>query len=374
MSAAGKPLTRAQKTVLGLAFVPMVGTGLAGGFGTYTNISNAYGRGTAVGAVAAGEGATAVLALVLLGLTMLGQSSPLVIRSGLWALPAAASAMSSMAAKSPGEIVIYALTPMGMTASAEGAAFLARRIVVHRDGRDAESERHAAEVIQALAYQRAMAANHPDEKVRRKSELAAWKLARKVGTGDLALADRLLDVQRDRITAGADSALVAMFGASTTPALTTGSAPGTPAIESTQTIPYRSTSDREKSTDREPAAPDLPAAEEPAPALAAAPAPVPADIDPAADSTRPVVVVAADGPRPRRATGRVPESARSAAPTRSRDELLAEARSLTESWSAKELTADRLRKTLRTSPANGRMLRDTLRGEREAAATAADVA
>ncbi|MEW1634500.1 conjugal transfer protein [Streptomyces sp. NPDC093801] len=370
MSAAGKPLTPAQKTVLGLAFVPMVGTGLAGGFGTYTNISTAYGSGTAVGAVAAGEGATAVLALVLLGLTMLGQSSPLVIRSGLWALPAAASAMSSMAAKSPGEIVIYALTPMGMTASAEGAAFLARRIVVHRDGRDGEAERRAAEVVQALAYHRARAEHHPDEKVRRKSELEAWKLARKVGTGDLALGDRLLDVQRDRITAGADSALAAMFDTPTTPALTAESTHPTPAIESGQTGTYRSTLDREESADREPLAPALPTAEVAVPVVDMAPDPVPADVGPAVESTRPAMVVAADRPRPRRATGRVPESARSATPTRSRDELLAEARSLTEAWSVKELTADRLRKTLRTSPANGRMLRDTLRREREASAAA----
>ncbi|MFE1556807.1 conjugal transfer protein [Streptomyces sp. NPDC058734] len=374
MNAAGKPLTTAQKVVLGLAFVPMVGTGVGGGYGTYTNISTAYGSGTAVGAVAAGEGATAVLALVLLGLTMLGQSSPLVIRSGLWALPAAASAMSAMAAKTPGEIVIYALTPMGMTASAEGAAFLARRIVVHRDGRDAESERRAAEVVQALAYRRAMAAGHPDEKVRRKSELEAWKLARKVGAGDLALGERLLDVQRDRITAGADAALIGMFGDSTAPALPaaeveveldrpTRSIDPTPAIESAQTGAYRSTSDRAESADEEATPPALPAVEKPAPAKG----------DGAPD---PVLVptpraVAADRVRPRRATGRVPEAARSTRTIRTADDLLAEARSLTESWSVGELTADRLRKTLRTSPANGRMLRDVLRGERQAN-TAAD--
>lgn len=86
MSVTGKPLSRGQKVVLGAAFVPMLGTGVAGGVGTYSNISTMFGSGTAVGAVAAGEGATAVLAIVLLGLTMLGQSSPRVIRAGLWAL------------------------------------------------------------------------------------------------------------------------------------------------------------------------------------------------------------------------------------------------------------------------------------------------
>ncbi|MFV2117056.1 hypothetical protein ACE14D_00795, partial [Streptomyces sp. Act-28] len=197
----------------------MVATGVAGGYGTYSNIRAAYGEGTAVGAVAAGEGATAVLALLLLGLTMLGQSSPLAIRAGLWALPVAASVMAATAATSGGERVIYALTPMGMTAAAEGAAFLARRIVVHRDGRDAEAEHRAAAVVQALAYHRARAAHHPDEKVRAKSELKTWKLARKVGTNDLALGDRLLDVQRHRVTDGADAALAAMFGTPTRSAL-----------------------------------------------------------------------------------------------------------------------------------------------------------
>lgn len=221
MSVTVRPLGRLQKVVLGAAFVPMLATGGAGGYGTYTNIKAAFGSGTAVGAVAAGEGATAVLAIVLLGLTLLGQSSPRTIRAGLWALPAAASAMSVTAAKTPGEMVIYAITPMGMTASAEGAAFLARRIVVYRDGRDAEAEAHAAAIVQALAYHRARAANHPDEKVREKSERTSWKLARKVGAGDLALGDRLLDVQRQRVTAGADAALADMFGVPTTPALTT---------------------------------------------------------------------------------------------------------------------------------------------------------
>ncbi|MFD9264166.1 conjugal transfer protein, partial [Streptomyces sp. NPDC059538] len=56
MNALGQGLSRAQKAVLTAAFVPMVATGVAGGFGTYSNISAAYGAGTALGAVAAGEG------------------------------------------------------------------------------------------------------------------------------------------------------------------------------------------------------------------------------------------------------------------------------------------------------------------------------
>ncbi|MCW7989113.1 conjugal transfer protein [Streptomyces platensis subsp. clarensis] len=212
-----RPLTKAQKIVLTAAFVPMLATGVAGGLGTFSNISRAYGAGTALGAVAAGEGATAVLALVLLGLTMLGQSSPLVIRAGLWALPAAASVMAAMAADDPGRTVIYAVTPMGMCVSAEGMAFLARRIVVHQDGRDAEAEVKAAAVVQALAYHRARAANHPGTRAKKASERKSWKLARKVGRGDASLGVRLLDIQRERVTDGADAALAGMFSVAATP-------------------------------------------------------------------------------------------------------------------------------------------------------------
>ncbi|WP_432020834.1 hypothetical protein [Streptomyces sp. 1222.5] len=220
VTASPRKLTRGQALVLTAAFVPMVATGGFGAIGTFSNISHMYGKGTAAGAVAAGEGATAVLALVLLGLTMLGQASPWPVRAGLWALPAAASAMSAMAAPDTGRVVIYALTPMGMSVSAEGAAFLARRIVVHRDGRDPEAERKTAELVQALAYHRARAANHPDAKVQAESERESWKLAEKVGVGDVTLGVRLVDVQRERVTEGADAALAAMFGMPVTPTVT----------------------------------------------------------------------------------------------------------------------------------------------------------
>ncbi|WP_328488119.1 conjugal transfer protein [Streptomyces zaomyceticus] len=375
MSATGKELSRLQRIVLGAAFVPMLATGGAGGYGTYTNIKAAFGSGTAVGAVAAGEGATAVLAIVLLGLTLLGQSSPKLIRAGLWALPAAASAMSVTAAKSPGEMVIYAITPMGMTASAEGAAFLARRIVVYRDGRDAEAEAHAAAIVQALAYHRARAANHPDEKVRAKSERTSWKLARKVGAGDLALGDRLLDVQRQRVTAGADAALAAMFGATiAAPNITAGS--DVPAVElevDRSSRPIDSSYTEESPQSRmERSTSDLPV-----PALTPAPTgPSPDDLfapevsapGPAERSIGRASVMAADKPVRRRATGRVPQVARSVQPRRTKDELLAEARQLTVSWAVDQLTADGIRKALRTSPEKGRWLRDTLKGERGEAA------
>ncbi|MER6692679.1 conjugal transfer protein [Streptomyces minutiscleroticus] len=366
-------LTKVQIGVLTAAFVPMLATGVIGGIGTYSNIGHAYGQGTALGALAAGEGATAVLALVLLGLTMLGQSSPRVVRMGLWALPAAAAVMGAMAAPDPGRTIIYALTPMGMSVSAEGMAFLARRIVVHTDGRDAETERRTADLVQALAYHRARATHHPSDRVKKWSERKSWRLARRVGVGDTALGSRLLDVQRDRVTAGADAALASMFGA-TTPALGPIPTESVNTEESTKTERKRSTADLPESTpepimativrlpdpvpvdlgksttDRKPLAPV-----DPTPVAPVDPAPV-ASIEPRA--------VAAESPRTRRATGRVPAVAKSPRPKRTPDQLLAEARTLTADWPDARITGEGLRRELRTSPANARMLRDTLLAER----------
>ncbi|KJY36255.1 hypothetical protein [Streptomyces katrae] len=362
-----RSLTKVQKVVLTAAFLPMLATGIAGGAGTFSNISRAYGSGTALGAVAAGEGATAVLALVLLGLTMLGQSSPGIIRTGLWALPTAASVMAAMAADDPGRTVIYAVTPMGMCVSAEGMAFLARRIVVHQDGHDVEAEAKAAAVVRALAYHRARAANHPQSWVRKSSDRTSWRLARRVGLGDASLGARLLDVQRDRLTSGADAALAVMF---TTPANL---------HETVEFTVNRLRSDLHESTAEPPAA----AAELPLPKLAD-PVPIiepaePTEAVPAVEPVEPpdaapVKSAAALKSVPRRATGRVPQSARTPRPTRTPDELLAEARKATAGWSDDELTAEAIRKAVRTSSANGRALRDTLKAERTQHPTGAEAA
>ncbi|WP_171117675.1 MULTISPECIES: conjugal transfer protein [unclassified Streptomyces] len=366
MSETRKPLTKTQKVVLTAAFVPMLLTGVAGGIGTFSNIGHAYGEGTALGAVAAGEGATAVLGLVLLGLTMLGQSSPWPIRVGLWALPAAASVMAAMAGPDAGRTVIYAVTPMGMCVSAEGMAFLARRIVVHTDGRDAESERKAAAVVQALAYHRARAANHPDDRVKKRSERKSWRLARKVGVGDAALGSRLLDVQRDRVTIGADAALSAMFAGITN------------AEESTEAMRNRSTADLRESTPAPSVVLTRLTVPDPVPvdfaksALPLKPVPeIPSPVDPVKADPAPVEstkrrAVAADSPRPRRATGRVPDAARSPRPKRTAAQLLDEARTATADWPDRQVTAEGIRRELHTSPANARMLRDTILAERKA--------
>ncbi|MFI6767858.1 conjugal transfer protein [Streptomyces sp. NPDC050355] len=361
-------LTRVQIGVLTAAFVPMLATGVFGGIGTYSNIGHAYGKGTALGALAAGEGATAVLALVLLGLTMLGQSSPRIVRAGLWALPAAAAVMGAMAAPDPGRTVIYALTPMGMSVSAEGMAFLARRIVVHTDGRDAENERHTADLVQALAYHRARATHHPSNRVQWWSERKSWRLARKVGVGDVALGSRLLDVQRDRITGGADAALAAMFGG-----IALDPAQAQNAEESTETERKRSTADLPESapdpvvtltrlTLPDPVAVDLGKSMPLKPLPPVGPTPV------ASIERRPV---AAESTRPRRATGRVPDAAKPTRPKRTPEQLLAEARKVTADWPDAKVTGEGIRRAIHTSPANARSLRDTILAERAATAEAA---
>ncbi|AGP57371.1 hypothetical protein [Streptomyces rapamycinicus] len=213
-----RPLSRGQRIVLCAAAVPMVAFGGMGGVGTYSNITSVFHRSaTALGVVAAGEGATLVLALVLVGLTMLGQSAPAAVRIGLWTLPAVASLTGAAVAKTVTEAVVFAVTPMAMCVSAEGMGLLARRIVVYRTGVDAEAQRRNAAVMQRLAYHRARAANHPDEKARNGSELESWKLAKKVGAGDALLGANLVDVQRGRMTDGADAALAGMFGLPVTP-------------------------------------------------------------------------------------------------------------------------------------------------------------
>ncbi|KUL69614.1 MULTISPECIES: DUF2637 domain-containing protein [unclassified Streptomyces] len=95
---------------------------------------------------------------------------------------------------------------------------------------------------------------------------------------------------------------------------------------------------------------------------------IPAKPVPAIEQTVPAPIergtAAAESTRPRRATGRVPEVARTPRPKRSPDELLDEARKATADWPDARLTAEGIRREVRTSPANARSLRDTLRAER----------
>ncbi|MFE9683030.1 DUF2637 domain-containing protein [Streptomyces sp. NPDC006285] len=91
------------------------------------------------------------------------------------------------------------------------------------------------------------------------------------------------------------------------------------------------------------------------PVPAVAPAPV------ASIAPRPVPAVST---RPRRATGRLPQAARSTRPKRTPAELLDEARRVSAGWPDEKVTAEGIRREVHTSPANARMLRDTLLAER----------
>jgi hypothetical protein len=208
-----KKLTGGQIAVLVAATLPMIGAGGLGAWGTYANITSVFHRkATAAGVVAAGEGATLVLALVLVGLTMLGQPSPLAVRAGLWLLPAGASITGVIVAPGLKDAVVFAVTPMAMTVSAEGLGLLARRIVVHTTGVDVEAQRRNAATLRRIAYHRARAERHPKDKVRKRSALRAWRLMARVGEGDAQLGVGLVAVQRERLTEGADTALAEMLG------------------------------------------------------------------------------------------------------------------------------------------------------------------
>ncbi|MCD2465536.1 hypothetical protein MBT42_18440 [Streptomyces sp. MBT42] len=209
-----RELSGGQIAVLAAAAVPMVAVGAGGGWATFTNVGIEFGRAeTAIGAVAAGEGVTLVLALVMVGLTMLGQAAPTPVRLGLWLAPAAASIIGLAVADNLTEAVVYAITPMGMSGAAEGLGLVARRIVVYRTRTDAEVARRNADAARALAYHQARAERHPGRIARWRSERATWRIARIIGAGDAELSDELLGVQRTRVADGADAALRTMMGA-----------------------------------------------------------------------------------------------------------------------------------------------------------------
>jgi hypothetical protein len=189
-----KKLTGGQIAVLILATLPMIAVGVGGAIGTYANAASVLHRKeTALGVVAAGEGATLVAALVMIGVTMLGQPAPFTIRAALWLLPAAASVMGLAIAPTLTEAVVFALTPLAMTAAAEGISFLARRIVVHRTGVDVEAQRRNAAILRRIAYHRARAERHPWAWVRRVSALVAWRLMGQLGHSDATLGSALTD-------------------------------------------------------------------------------------------------------------------------------------------------------------------------------------
>ncbi|GHC28862.1 MULTISPECIES: conjugal transfer protein [Streptomyces rochei group] len=222
-----RSLTRWQVGVLGTAAALMVAVGVAGGIGTYTNAVEEFHRqGTAAGVVAAGEGLTVILAMVMLGRTMLGQSSPAVVRLGMWLAPVSASCIGVTIAGTPREAAVYAVTPLAMSGAAEGLGFVARSVVVYTTGVDAETQRRNADTARQLAFHRAVADGHPGKWKQKMAQRRYWRLAKNVGVGDAELGAGLVEVQRTRVKDGADAALASMYGA--TPAAAPAEQPARP--------------------------------------------------------------------------------------------------------------------------------------------------
>ncbi|KRV47471.1 hypothetical protein AQ490_06055 [Wenjunlia vitaminophila] len=111
----------------------------------------------------------------------------------------------------------------------------------------------------------------------------------------------------------------------------------------------------------------------PEPSLVGVDSPPPVDVDstdpaptPAPAESASVESTPAGKVRP--ATGPVPPAARTRRPTRTPTQLLDEARQATVDWPTDALTAEAIRKAVRTSADNARTLRDALKAERAATA------
>lgn len=143
--------------------------------------------------------------------------------------------------------------------------------------------------------------------------------------------------------------------------------------ESTETIRKRSTPDLPVSTPP-PALPAVVRVPDPVGFLKSAPGlkPIPTST-PIPVPVKPIVrsAVPAASTRPRGATGRVPAAARPTRSKRTQAQLLDEARTATAGLPDAKVTAEGIRLAVHTSPANARMLRDTLRAERVGTAVGA---
>lgn len=200
-------LSKGQTAVLVVAALPMAAVGVAGAVATYVNMDNVLHRGaSALGLVAAGEGATLICALVALAVTLMGQHTPATVRAGMWLVPLAASGVGWALARSHAEALVMAFTPLAMTAAGEGVAFVARRVVAYRTGVDIEQQRRSG-----LLLWHANRAANGSGLGRRLSKAAVWRLTRKFAETDTQLSVQLGEIQRYRIGQGADGNLASVL-------------------------------------------------------------------------------------------------------------------------------------------------------------------
>jgi len=224
-------LSWGQVTVLVIASVPMAAVGIAGAVATFVNMDNVLHRtASALGLVAAGEGATLICALVALAVTLMGQHTPPVVRLGMWIIPLIASGVGVALAPTFVERVTMAVTPLAMTAAGEGVAFVARRVVAYRTDVDIEQQRRSG----LLLWHANRAANGRGlgKKI---SEAAVWRLTKQFAATDGQLSVQLGHIQRGRISEGADRNLAAVLsGGRNVP-----QAPALPPVEDVPALPAR---------------------------------------------------------------------------------------------------------------------------------------
>lgn len=200
-------LTWGQWTVLAVTSVPMAAVGVAGAVATYVNMDNVLHRGaSALGLVAAGEGATLICALIALAVTLMGQHTPTAVRLGMWLIPLVASGTGIALAPNNTERVVMGITPLAMTAAGEGVAFVARRVVAYRTGTDIEQQRRSG----LLLWHANRAANGKGLG-KWMSNKAVWRLTKEFAATDGQLSVQLGELQRYRIAEGADQNLAAVL-------------------------------------------------------------------------------------------------------------------------------------------------------------------
>jgi phage shock protein PspC (stress-responsive transcriptional regulator) len=198
-------LTKGQAFVLIVTSLPMAAAGIAGGIASYFNfVAVLASKSNALSLVLAGEGVAVICALVTLALTLMGQHTPAVARAGLWLVPMAASTAGVIIAPDVNTKVVMGLSPMAMTAAGEGIALVARRIVAYRTGVDIEQQRRSG-----LLLWHANRSQNGGWYGRRASKLAVWRLTRQFAETDSQMSVQLSEVQRYRISEGADVNLTA---------------------------------------------------------------------------------------------------------------------------------------------------------------------
>lgn len=218
VTATPRTLGKGRLILFSILFTVAAAVGTLGAIGTFSNARSVFhSDGSALGLVAAGEGAVLVVGLVMVGYAVIHLPRPAWMRYLVLGVPLAASVAGAAIAPDLSRSVLYAVTPLGMTVAAELAGMLAHAIVVYRTGVDVEALARTSATTRRLAYLRSKAANHPDEAQRRSAELDAWKVAKRLGADDASLGSDLAEVQRDRLTIAADDALASMFTIVATP-------------------------------------------------------------------------------------------------------------------------------------------------------------